>query len=72
MNGLQLEFIEGNSKLYIVSSLDVSYKPYNVSMSVVKIFSYIKHILEIHNSLTVNKNRIVGAWPFDNNIYELC
>ena len=72
MNGLQLEFIEGNSKLYFVSSLDVSYKPYNVSMSVVKIFSYINHILEIHNSLTVNKKRIVGAWPFDNNIYELC
>ena len=72
MNGLQLEFIEGNSKLYIVSSLDVSYKPYNVSISVVKIFSYIKHILEIHNSLSVSKKRIVGTWPFDNNIYKLC
>ena len=72
MNGFQLEFIESNSKLHIVSSLDVSYKPYNVSFSMVKVFSYIKHILEIHISLSVNKKRIVWAWPFDNNIYELC
>ena len=57
MNGLQLEFIEGNSKLYIVSSLDVSYKPYNVSMSVVKISSYIKYILKIDNSLSVTKKQ---------------
>ena len=55
MNRLQLKFIEGNAKLYIVSSIDVSHKPNNVRMFVVKIFSYIKQILEIHNSLSVNK-----------------